>query len=398
MNRPGQPQQRPPSLAPNPALANQFRPPYPNYGLPPRNVSVLQSGGYVTGLQTNSHRASSQQSQVQSLGPQPTPGFMQQRGQVGFGFSGGLGQHQPNSLQQQQQQQLPSQQQTNGTSSSIPLHLAQTPNLGAASVTSTSEVNLDPNDFPALGSTPVNNNNSSSNSGNGAGVPTTSYASQAGLGSSSGTAPGATGIGAIASNQTRDFTPDDFPALGGQTQSQSQSSQSQSAVQDNHPHPPGLNGFHIEPPQHHRQNLLGSLSGSIQQATPGMLNLGGTQSRNVHPGFQQPQADPEKQRNNFSLKVNQTHAAWNSPNVNSSSQSQPTGATQNGTHSNQNPSTTHLNAPPGVPPPAASFSQQLSQVSHNAGTIANAAGSFASSLGADLPKRSVSCRATHKSE
>ncbi|PFH54022.1 hypothetical protein AMATHDRAFT_53785 [Amanita thiersii Skay4041] len=396
MNRPGQPQQRPPSLAPNPALANQFRPPYPTYGLPPRNVSVLQGGGYVPQLQTTSHRSSSQQSQVQNMGPQPTPGFLQQRAQAGFGFSGALGQHQPNSLQQQQQQ-IPPQQQANGTSSSIPLHLAQTPNLGAASVTSTSEVNLDPNDFPALGSTPANNNTSSSNAVGGAGVPATSYASQAGLGNSSGGGSGTGGIGAV-SSQTRDFTLDDFPALGGQSQSQTQnSSQNQNASQDNHTHPPGLNGFqHSEHPQHHRQNLLGTLSGNLQQTTPGMLNLGTAQSRNIHPGFQQGQAESEKQqRNNYPLKVNQTHAAWNSPNINNGSQPQSTtgnqsGTQQNGTHPNQNATATQLNAPPGVPPLSGSLSHQQSQLAHNTGSAANTTGSFVVKSTHKLSSHSVS--------
>ena len=253
----------------------------------------------MPGLQPNSHR-SSQQSQVQNLGPQQTPTFMQQRGQPGgFGFSGTLGQHQPSSLQQQQQQQqqqMPAQQQTNGTSSSIPLHLAQTGNLGAPSVSSASEVNLDPNDFPALGSVPVANNNSntSGSGGNGVGVNTTSYASQAGLGSSSG---GSGSIGNTASNQSRDFTADDFPALGGQTQPHQNSSQSHSASQDNHPHPPGLNGFqHNEHSQHHRQSLPSSFNGSLHQGTPGILNLGAAQSRNVHPGFQQGQTEAEKQQ------------------------------------------------------------------------------------------------------
>ncbi|KAK2465287.1 hypothetical protein APHAL10511_002641 [Amanita phalloides] len=358
MNRPGQPQQRPPSLAPNPALASQYRPPYPNYALPPRNVSVLQSGGYVPGLQPNGHR-SSQQSQVQNLGPQPTPAFMQQRAQAGgFSFSGGLGQHQPTSLQQQQQQ-IPAQQQTNGTSASIPSHLAQTPSLGAPSVSSTSEVNLDPNDFPALGSATAVNNNSNNNSGNGTAATATSYASQAGLGSTSG---GSGGIGNTLSNQARDFTPDDFPALGG-----SQSQNSSSASQDNHPHPPGLNGFpHNEHSQHHRLNPLATFSGSLHQATPGILNLGAAQSRNVHPGFQQGQTETEKQqRSNYSLKSNQVHAPWNSATITAGSQPQSSTGNQNGAHSAQNPITTHLNAPPGVPPPAAPFSQQ-SQVAPNA--------------------------------
>ncbi|KIL67760.1 hypothetical protein M378DRAFT_101272 [Amanita muscaria Koide BX008] len=346
MNRPGQPQQRPPSLVPtNPALSSQFRPPFPTYGMPPRNVSVLQSGAFVPGLQPNSHRTSSQQSQVQSLTPQPTPSFMQQRGQAGsFGFSGILGQHQPSSLQQQQQQQMPAQQQTNG----------------APSVSSASEVNLDPSEFPALGSAPATSNNSTSNATNGTSLPATSYASQAGLGSSNA---GTGTIGTIASI-SRDFTPDDFPALGGQSQAQSQSSsQTQNAAQDNHAHPPGLNGFSHSDHSQHRANLLGALSGNHHQSTPGLLNLGAVQARNVHAGFQQGQTESEKQQriqNNFPLKASQPHAAWNTT-ANASSQQQPTTSTQNGTHPNQNPPGTHLNAPPGVPPPI-SFSQPQSQV------------------------------------
>jgi CCR4-NOT transcription complex subunit 2 len=72
-----------------------------------------------------------------------------------------------------------------------------------------------------------------------------------------------------------------------------------------------------------------------------------------------------------------SHAAWNSPNANPSSQSQgannvglglgtfssPSQASsalpqQNGTHSNQTTSTAHLNAPPGVPPPSGPYTQQ----------------------------------------
>ncbi|KAL0570568.1 transcriptional regulator [Marasmius crinis-equi] len=288
--------------------------------------------------------------------PQPTPTFIQQRGQNNFGFGGMGQQHQSaNALQQQQQQQV------NGTSSSLPPHLTQTPNLAnAQSASSASEVGLDPNDFPALGSTSTNANNSSgNNNGSGGSSVTTSYASQAGtgVGMGGGAAIGGTGNGN--SNQPRDFTADDFPALGGQTQSQGQG-QSQDAT---HSHPPGLNGFqHSE--HSHRQNLLGTLSG---MTTPGLLNLGPQQARNVHPGFQQGHTDAEKQqqqqRNNFNMKLNQTpQAAWPSSNVNP--QPTPLGAgfpnapptpsaqQQNGSHPPQNPSSAqHLNAPPGVPPP-----------------------------------------------
>lgn len=99
-------------------------------------------------------------------------------------------------------------------------------------------------------------------------------------------------------------------------------------------------------------------------------------------------------QNNYAIKLNQaTHAAWNSPNANPSSQTQgassgvsltlgsgafsnppPAPSTQpqqNGTHSNQSTSTTHLDAPPGVPPPSGLYSQQT----HAPGTITNATGS-----------------------
>ncbi|KAF8073553.1 hypothetical protein FPV67DRAFT_1605889 [Lyophyllum atratum] len=371
MNRPGQPQQRPPSLTQNPGITSQFRPTYPSYGVPPRNVNALPGSGYVTGMQPNTHRAPSQQSQVQAMVSQSTPGFIQQRGQSSFAFGGGLGQH-PSSttLQQQQQQSSSHQQQTNGTSTSLPPHLTQTPNLAnAQSVSSASDVGLDPNDFPALGSTPANNTSTGSNGTAAGGSVTTSYASQAGTGVPlGGTGAGTIGGGVGGSTvQTRDFTPDDFPALGGQPQTQGQNGQSQNSSQDSQSHPPGLNGFqHSDPSQQqHRQNLLGALGGSLQPGTPGMLNLG--QSRNVHPGFNQGQTEAEKQqqRNNFAVKLNQAQA-WNSPNANPGSQSQgvdtqgsfstrsqtpSTQPQQNGTHLSQTASTTHLNAPPGVPPP-----------------------------------------------
>lgn len=170
-------------------------------------------------------------------------------------------------------------------------------------MTSNDAVSLDPNDFPALGSTPTTNQTGSSNNGgtgNG-----TSYASQAGtgvqLGGSGGVgASGSGGVGGTTNaNQPRDFTADDFPALGGQSQLQNQnSSQNPNPGQESHPHPPGLNGFqhsdHSQ--QQHRQNLLGALGGSIPPGTPGMLNLAGAQARSIHPGFQQGQGDVEKQQ------------------------------------------------------------------------------------------------------
>ncbi|KAG6888408.1 hypothetical protein C0995_008412 [Termitomyces sp. Mi166 len=324
---------------------------------------------------------------------QSTPGFIQQRNQTSFPFGGSLGQHQSSTTLQQQQQQSSSHQQqhTNTGSASLPPHLAQTPNLAnAQSVSSTSDVGLDPNDFPALGSTTANNTSTASN-GATVGSSATSYASQA------GTALGGAGAGSLggSSNQARDFTPDDFPALGGRSQTPGTNGQGQTTGQENQSHPPGLNGFqHSDPSQQqHRQNLLGALGGNLQPGTPGMLNLG--QSRNVHPGFQQGQTDTEKQQqrgwalsrnlllanfhfttsfglpntnvtpmqNNFA-KLSQAQA-WNSPNANPGSQSQgtetlgvfssqttTTQSQQNGNHSTQTPSTTHLNAPPGVLPPS----------------------------------------------
>ncbi|RDB14635.1 General negative regulator of transcription subunit 2 [Hypsizygus marmoreus] len=398
MNRPGQPQQRPPSLAQNPGLNSQFRPSFPTYGMPPRNVNALPGSGYVTGLQPNAHRAPSQQSQVQNIVPQSTPAFIQQRGQSSFAFGGSIGQHQSSTtLQQQQQPQSSShqQQQTNGIPTSLPPHLAQTPNLAAAqSVSSASDVGLDPNDFPALGSTPANNTSTGTNGTGVSSSVTTSYASQAGtaLGGVGSVSAGTIGGGVAGSaTQTRDFTPDDFPALGGQSQQQGQTAQNQNSSQDNQSHPPGLNGFqHSDASQQqHRQNLLGALGGTLQPGTPGMLNLG--QSRNVHPGFQQGQTDAEKQqqqRNNYALKLNQaTSAAWNAPNETQSTasgtglglgagafsnppQTSSTQPQQNGTHTTQSLSTTHLNAPPGVPPPSGPYVQ-----THTPGSVTNVAAS-----------------------
>lgn len=223
---------------------------------------------------------------------------MQARGQNSFAFGGGaLGQQHQGSAPLQQQQQLSTQQQqqqqqqTNGTSTPMPPHLAQSSIIGTPSISSSSDVALDSNDFPVLGSTPANTTSSSGAAGSAA-VGGTSYASQAGTGVSlAGSSAG--GIGGGSGNQPRDFTPDDFPALGGQSHSNNQSgSQSQNANQDSIPHPPGLNGFPQDFQQRGR-NVLGDLSGGVPQGTPGMLNLG-PQARNVHPGFQQGQAESDK--------------------------------------------------------------------------------------------------------
>ncbi|PSR83949.1 hypothetical protein PHLCEN_2v5565 [Hermanssonia centrifuga] len=322
--------------------------------MPPRNVMP----GYPA---LQNHRT------AQSIVPQPSPNFIQQRGQASFAFAG--------SLQQQQQQaqastqhtpqptlthpslqpQQPQAQSTPAVTSSLPPHLAQNtaPSLGTApSVSSASEAGLDPNDFPALGSTPTSLNTPSTTNA-------TSYASQAGTGA--GAVGNGVHVGAVVGSQQRDLTADDFPALGGSAQvAQQQSSQ---ALQNTDGHPPGLNGF-----QHsdQRQTLLGSLTGGGQQ--PGLLNLG--QSRN------QATFQSEAEKRNYALKLNNQSnlaaaaAAWNSPNANPSSQQQisafppPT----NGTHPNHSQQssgqpqtqTQHLTAPPGVPPPA-TFPQQQTQ-------------------------------------
>ncbi|KAF5360456.1 hypothetical protein D9756_004952 [Leucocoprinus leucothites] len=319
------------------------------YAMPPRNVGMLQGGGFAPGPQLTGHRTPGQAPQVQTMTPQPTPGFLQSRGQGMHAFGGALGQHQTASALQQQMQS----QQSNGT---------------AQSVTSNDAVSLDPNDFPALGSTPPSNPTGSGN--NGAAGNGTSYASQAGtgvqLGGSGGVGSlgsGGIGGGAANANQPRDFTPDDFPALGGQSQSQNQnSSQNQNPGQENHSHPPGLNGFqhsdHSQ--QQHRQNLLGALGGNIPPGTPGMLNLSAAQTRNVHPGFQQGQGDMDKQQHQRvsppTLFVKNAMVGYEPiiarglefPNPNPPPSS--TNSNTNGAHSQS--ISAHLNAPPGMPSPS----------------------------------------------
>ncbi|KAH0832122.1 hypothetical protein J3R83DRAFT_13031 [Lanmaoa asiatica] len=386
MNRPGQPPQRPPSLAPPASLSSQFRSPYPTsqYPLPQRTypAPALQ--------QQNPHRTPAV--------PQSPFLQRQQPQSATFPFGAGTG-----VLAQ------------NGASS-FPPHMSPNPPAAtptsAPSASSASEVGFDPNEFPALGSlgqtnssNPSSNNNAPSSlasaalmssANNPPGSSVTSYAIQAGQGGSTAAATGA---------QPRDFGPEDFPALGGQQGQQALSSQSQPQSQnqpqssENHSpaHPPGLNGFND-----HRTNILGSLNGvqqpnannlpsalagTQQSGTPGMLNL-----RGIHPGFQS-QGDAEKQRQNYALKLNQvSHAAWNAPNTNlppsqpngstpagqTQSQSQPQSQplvqgqlqgqlqstpaqppssqgqqvhTSNNPQSQAQPSQQHLNAPLGVPPP-----------------------------------------------
>ncbi len=145
--------------------------------MPPR--SVIQTGGYVPGLQPTSHRAAVQQSQTPSIVP-PSP-YVSQRGQSSYAFGGGLQHHptsiQPPPIQPPQQSQQSQQQQQQSSSNGTPLPPSS---IGAPSVSSTSEVGLDPNDFPALGSTSGNNGSSSNNNGAVGSGAATSYASQAG--------------------------------------------------------------------------------------------------------------------------------------------------------------------------------------------------------------------------
>ncbi|KAN0139643.1 NOT2 / NOT3 / NOT5 family domain containing protein [Lactarius tabidus] len=323
MNRPGQPPQRPPSLGPTP-IAGPFRgPPYPTYALPPRNIVAA----YPTQPLQN-HRA------TQNLVPQPNPGgFVQPRTPGGFAF-GGANPQQQQSQPQQSHPQLPlplhQQQQQPPTSAHPSLsHLqSTTPSLGGAgnggggtalSVSSTSELGLDPNDFPALGATPSTATSTSNP------TPATSYASQAGTGVPPS---GSTGPTSGGSALPRDFTADDFPALGGgPTPAQQQQQQQQQTQPTSHDsHPPGLGG-------------LGN-----QQQQPGLLNLGPR-------ALQSLQSESEKQRHNMKLNA-AAQAAWNQPSTTTPSQTQAQ-SYQNGTQQQQS-----LHAPPGVPPPPSSFSQQ----------------------------------------
>jgi CCR4-NOT transcription complex subunit 2 len=215
-----------------------------------------------------SHRAQ------QNIVPQPSPNFIQQRGQSAFPFGSGIQQQSQASSQHTQQTTLShaahQQQQPPSAAAtpSLPPHLSQTaaPSLTTApSVSSASEVGLDHNDFPALGSTPTSLNTPSTTTN------ATSYASQAGTGT------GVVGNGAQSGAGQRDFTADDFPALGGAGPgTQQQPSQAAQNAADGHP--PGLNGFRQNNDVSHPQSLLGALSAG-GQLQPGVLNLSG-QARN----------------------------------------------------------------------------------------------------------------------
>jgi CCR4-NOT transcription complex subunit 2 len=255
---------------------------------PPAPRSIV-TGYPAPGLQN--HRT------TQNLVPQPTPTTFVQPRTPAFPFGGATPQQQQQQQSQSQQShpQLslpPHQQQQPPTGSHLSLsHLqSMTPSIGggsstgggggtAPSVSSTSELGLDPNDFPALGANPSTTTSASNP------TPATSYASQAGTGlppsGSSGTASGGSVL-------TRDFTADDFPALGGgpapsQQQHQQSSQQQQQSSQGQQPaqtsshdsHPPGLGGL----PGNQLQ----------QQQQPGLLNLGPRALQNL-------QSESEKQR------------------------------------------------------------------------------------------------------
>ena len=219
----------------------------------------------------------------------PSHGFIQQqqRGQASFPFGTSLQQHPPSQAHQPTPSSLAhatAQQQQPGagaTTSSLPPHLqggaagggGGAPGLGnAQSGSSGNDVGLDPNDFPALGSGSTGANAGAVGATN---SPVTtlasSYASQAGTGGASATQANSSG-GTGTSNGPRDFTADDFPALGGQSSTQQPSTQRQpqtNQAEGNGSHPPGLNGFE------NRQQ-------------PGLINLGAQR------GIPQPQGDAEK--------------------------------------------------------------------------------------------------------
>lgn len=200
-----------------------------------------------------SHRA-------QGIVPQPTPNYIQRSQQnSGYPFPAGLaGQTQQQQQHPPLQHPQPSQQPQQPTNSSnlFPPN-STTPNLGTNHSTSSASEVLDPNDFPALGSTPATN--STSNQTSVTQNSTTSYATQA-----SGTTVTASGN---APGGTTGLTEEDFPALGG-SQTTQQTSQNQSQHHDP-PHPPGLNGF---TEQNHRPGIISGITPGTQQ--PGVLNVG----------------------------------------------------------------------------------------------------------------------------
>lgn len=174
----------------------------------------------------------------------------------------------------------------------MPPHLAQqgTPGLTSAAQNN-SDVSLDPNDFPALGSGNTPGSATNANAPSSANLHS-SYATQAGTGVPPTSATNASGAQGTGNGPTsRDFGPDDFPALGGQAQQQG-TPQTQEATAVAQQHPPGINGFQQNDQsqaaaQQHRQNLLGSMTaGGLGTQQQGML---GQQPRGLHTGF-----EPEK--------------------------------------------------------------------------------------------------------
>lgn len=345
---PGQPPQRPPNLGQAQGLA--FRGPYPSaaaFGMPPRNALQQQTFQGIPG----SHRTPGQNMVL------PSPNFMQQRGQSGYPFGASTAAQQSHQQQQQQQQlqstlqqahsSLPLGQQQQSSAGVLQQHLQASNLANAQSTTPANDGGLDPNDFPALGSAPVNSTSGVSTSSP-ATTLASSYASQAGTGASaSGQTQNHTQSNAAASgtsNQTRDFTPDDFPALGGQQASnQQQPSQTQQQGVQDTSHPPGLNGFEQRQPM-----------------PPGMINLAAGQ-RNLMP-------DSDK-RGTSKL------ATWNGTNATSSTQ-------QNGTlqHNQQ------LGGPPGISVPFRQQQQQQQSQQQVQQTYSSADGTMPSST---LPNATV---------
>ncbi|GJJ15507.1 hypothetical protein Clacol_009785 [Clathrus columnatus] len=369
MNRPGQQPQRPPNLGPTTNMGS-FRGPFQQtYGLPPRGV--IQ--GYPP---MQNHRA-------QGLVMQPSPGFIQ-RGSVGsntgnaFNFAGNLQQQQPqattqqsvpahhhsqqptSSLQQQPPPHPPQPSQTQTQSLlSVPPHLAQH-GSSSGNAPNSNDAALDPNDFPALGFSSTPNVTSAS-----AGTTSlhSSYATQA--------APSSQNIvnGGQSVQAARDFSPDDFPALGGPTQAQqqhqgtphsqdsstvSQQQQQQQPPQSLQQHPPGLNGFqNSDQSQAHRQSLL---TGSLQLQ----------QQRNVLGGTTVSNYDVDK-RSNFS-KSNNQNQNWPTGNTPTSTfpsnQGLSNGAQQHIMPQSQLPSQSatqqQLNAS-SVPAPSSTYGHQQQQ-------------------------------------
>ncbi|KAJ7465216.1 NOT2 family protein [Mycena latifolia] len=236
MNRPGQPQQRPPAqqqpqYRPNPqpnAPQNApTNPAYPPYGMPPRNV--LPGAGYLP-----------QRVPLASPFMQPRATNGANNGGAAANFPFGLAHAGlPPHLQQQQQQQAQQQQQQH------------------SALASGAEAALDPNDFPALGAPPNPPGTSTNpNANNPTGTPqsTSSYAS-------AGSAPQAAPAHSHAHPPpSRDLTQDDFPALG------ENAPPSNNSAANNAGGPPGLFG-------------TGGAGG-----IPGMLNLSGMGMMGRHPG------------------------------------------------------------------------------------------------------------------